>query len=241
MSCSFRFTEQLREKTNASELKADLKVVKTVSASQPNFANMIWGTWIAIAVSSFYFILRYRLSRGLGTFVVSTMTTGLIAGFFAYTRLAVTSYAAVTIPVIALLTLMVAIIFMNKEREMVLEDKNHDNSVENRNSIMIKANSLSYTTILLLTVLTVYICINFFGFGAASNAWLFLILGASTVVIAFVSTTLLGPVSQLFFKLFSKVNVSKITSKFKRKKKKAVNKPNRSAEPEERTFIGIND
>lgn len=240
-SISDLFAEQIRNVTGVSELKADLKEVNTVSASQPNFANMIWGTWIAIAVSSVYFLLRYRLSRGLGTFVVSTMTTGLIAGFFAYTRLAVTSYAAVTIPVIALFTLLVAIIFMNKEREMVLEDKNHDNSIENRNAIMVKANSLAYTTILLLSVLTVYICINFFGFGAASNAWLFLILGGSVIVIALLATTLLGPVSQFFFKLFSKVNISKFTSKFKRKKKKAVNKPTRSAEPEERTFIGIND
>lgn len=233
-------TEKLGE--GISDLSADLKGVKTVSAAQPNFANMIWGTWIAIAVSSLYFILRYRLSRGLATFVLSTMTTGLIAGFFAYARFfAVTSYAAVTIPVIALFTLLMAIIFMNKEREMVLEDKNHDNSIENRNAIMIKANSLSYTTVLLLSVLTVYICINFFGFGAAANAWLFLILGVSVAIVALLSTTLLGPISQFFFKLFSKVNISKFTSKFKRKKKKAVNKPNRSAEPEERTFIGIND
>ena len=65
---------------------------------------------------------------------------------------------------------------MNRERELVLEDKNHDNSVENRNAIMIRATSLAYSAILLVAVLACYIGVNFFGFGAAANSWLFLIM-----------------------------------------------------------------
>ena len=220
---------------------ASLKVVTLSSSAQPEFAPVMWGTLVGIAVSAFYLLLRYRLSRGLTAFVVPTVVTGIVAGFFAYTRLAVTNYAVVVVPVIAFISLLVSIIFMNRERELVLEDKNHDNSVENRNSLMVKATSYSFGTILLVAILALYIGINFFGFGAAGNAWMFLVLVLGILAAVFFGVVLYGPISQLFYKLFSKVNVEKFTNLFKRrKKKKAVSAP-KSAEPEERIFIGIND
>ena len=240
LSISDLITNQIQDKIDA-EAKADLKSVKKVSILQPEFSPVIWGTLVGIAVAAFYLMIRYRLSRGLAAFVTSAGISAIVAGFFAYTRLAVTNYAVVVVPAIAFFTLVVAIYFMNKEREMVLEDKNHDNSVENRKGIMVRATSLSYSAILLIAVLAVYIGINFFGFGASGNAWLFLIFVFGVIVTIFLSTTLLGPIAQFFFKLFSKVNLDKITSIFKRKKKKKVVNTPRSAEPEERTFIGIND
>lgn len=223
------------------EATASLKGINVVSTTQPEFAPVIWATLVGIAVSAFYLLLRYRLSRGLAAFVVPTMVGAIVAGFFAYTRLAVTNYAVVVIPVVAFLSLVFSIIFMNKEREMVLEDKAHDNSVENRNNIMVRATSLSYSTILLVAILGIYVGINFFGFGAAGNAWLFLVMVVGILVGVLFGTTLFGPIAQFFYKLFSKVNVEKFTSKFKRKKKKKVINTPRSAEPEERIFIGIND
>ena len=224
-----------------SEAKADLKSVNTVSTQQPEFAPVIWGTLVGIAVSAFYLLLRYRLSRGLATFIVTTLVSGSVAGFFAYTFLAVTNYAVVVIPAVALFSLFISIMLMNRERELVIEDKAHDKSVENRNAIMVRATSLSYSAILLAAILGIYIGINFFGFGPAKNAWLFLILVVGVIVSVLFVTTLLGPTSQLFYKLFSKINTEKITAKFQRKKKKKATAVVRSAEPEERTFIGIND
>lgn len=218
-----------------------LKAAKIQSTQQPEFAPVMYGVLVGLAVSAFYLILRYRLSRGLSAFIVSSLVTGAVAGFFAYTRLAVTNYAVVVIPVVALFALFISIILMNRERELVLEDKTHDRSVENRQAIMVKATSFAYSPILLASILAIYIAINFFGFGAASNAWLFLVLVLGVFVSIFFITTLLGPIAQFFYKLFSKVNFDKFTSKFKgKKKKKVVNAP-RSAEPEERIFIGIND
>ena len=224
-----------------SAVTVDIKTVKNISAQQPEFAPVIWGTLVAIAVSALYLLIRYRLSRGLAAFIIPTITTGGIAGFFALTRLAVTSYAVVVVPVIAMMCLFNIIVIANRERELVLEDKAHDNSVENRKEIMIRANSIAFTTVLFMSVVSLYMFINYFGFGAKANIWLFLILAIATVVNALFVTTLYGPVSHFFYKLFSRVNIEKFTSKFKRKKKKAVAKQHRSAEPEERTFIGIND
>lgn len=223
------------------DITADIKVGNLVSTQQPEFAPVFWGTIVGIAVSAFYLLLRYRLTRGLVSFIVPAGITTAVAGFFAYTRLAVTNYAVVTLPLVAVFALFVAIIFMNKERELVLEDKSRDNSIENRKAIMVRATSLSYSPILLASFLAIYIGINFFGFGPARSAWLYLIFVVGVLVTIFVSTTLFGPLSHLFFRLFSKVNLDKLTSKFKRKKRKKVVSTPRSAEPEERTFIGIND
>ena len=231
-------TEQFR--IEDPDATADMKVVNLVSTQQPEFAPVFWGTIVGIAVSAFYLLLRYRLSRGLTAFIVPAGITTAVAGFFCYTRLAVTNYAAVVLPVIAAFALFVSIIFMNKEREMVLEDKARDNSVENRDKIMVRATALSFTPILWACVLAALIGINFFGFGVATQTWMYVVLVAGVLFTLLMSTTLYGPISQLFYRLFSKVNLDKITSKFKRKKKKVVSAP-RSAEPEERTFIGIND
>ena len=223
------------------QVSTSLKAVDVKSVQQPEFAPVMYGTLVGIAVASFYLLLRYRLSRGLASFVITSLVTGIVAGFFAYTRLAVTNYAVVVIPVVALFTLVTTVLYLNKEREMVLEDKNKDNSFENREAIMIKSTSFAYSSALLVSILAIYVGINFFGFGAANNAWLFLVMIVGIFAALFFVTNLLGPVGQFFYKLFSKVNIEKFTSKFKgKKKKKVVNTP-RSAEPEERIFIGIND
>ena len=223
------------------EAKAGLKTVNTLSKVQPEFAPVVWGTLVGIAVSAFYLLLRYRLSRGLTAFIVPTMVATIVGGFFVYTRLAVTNYAVVLLPVIAFFSLVISIIFMNRERELVLEDKEHDSSVENRKAIMVRATSLSYSPILLVSILSIYIGVNFFGFGASANSWLFLIMIVGVLAAIFFGTVLYGPISHLFYRLFSRVNVEKFTNLFKRKKRKNVVKTPRSAEPEERTFIGIND
>ena len=225
-------------------LVTSIKDVRSVSSEQPEFFPIIWGTLVGLAVSAVYLLLRYRLSRGLATLIVPTGVTAIAAGALAAVRIAqlgALNYAIVTLPVIAFFGLVVGILFMNRERELVLEDKNHDGSIENRNAIMVRANSLAYSSILLLSVLAIYIAINFFGFGASGNAWMFLVLVIGVILVAFLETTLYGPVAQFFYKLFSKVNTDKITNFFKRKKKKKVIKQPHSAEPEERTFIGIND
>ena len=223
---------------------ASFKDVKIVSTEQPEFFPIVWGTLVGLAVSAAYLLIRYRLSRGLATLIVPTSVTAIAAGALAFVRvghLAALNYAIVALPVIAFFGLIVGIFFMNRERELVLEDKNHDNSVENRNAIMTRANSLAFSAILLLSVLVIYIAINFFGFGASGNSWMFLVLVIGVILVAFFETTLYGPIAQLFYKLFAKVNVEKFTNLFKRKKKKKAIKTPHSAEPEERTFIGIND
>ena len=122
---------------------------------------------------------------------------------------------------------------------MVLEDRTRDNSVENRNNMMKRAIAISSTPMVISFIIALYLGVNFFGFMPANVSWIFLlvILGVS-LGIALV-LTLFGPCAQVFFKLFSKVNISR--PKLNKKKKARPVRVKKSAEPEEAIFIGIND
>lgn len=223
-----------------SDVTVSVKDGKIASAYEPDFMPIMWGTLVGVAVSAVYLMIRYRLSRGIAALITTVGSTAAITGIFALTRLPVTSYAAVAMPILALVGLIMAIVFANKDRELFLEDKTHDNSVENRNALMVKSTSLGFYPALIIGILAVYVAVDFFGFGATGYSWLFLIIGVGILLITGLTTVLYGPLSQFFFKLFSKVNIAKFTSKKKKKKSKQTNNK-KSSEPEEYVFIGIND
>ena len=127
---------------------------------------------------------------------------------------------------------------MNKEREMVLEDRNKDNSVEARNALMVKAVALSSTPITISFIMALYLGVNFFGFMPSSVSWIFLAVILGVCIATGLTLVLFGPCAQLFFKLFSGVKIK--APKIKKKKARPV-RIKKSAEPEEAIFIGIND
>lgn len=224
-----------------SDAMTSVKDGKIVSAYEPDFMPIMWGTLVGVAVAAVYLMLRYRLSRGIAALLTTVGGTAAIAGIFALTRLPVTNYAAVAMPIIALIALILAVVFANKDREMFLEDKTHDNSIENRNAIMVKSNSLAFYPVLIIAILSLYIFVDFFGFGASGYSWLFMVLAIGVIAITAMMTFLYGPLSQLFFKLFANIKLGKFQSK-RSKKRKANQKSNKkSSEPEEYVFIGIND
>ena len=72
-----------------------------------------------------------------------------------------------------------------------------------------------------------------------SVSWIFLLEILGVAISTALVLILFGPLSQLLFKWFSKVNVSR--PKVEKKKKSRPVRVHKSAEPEEAIFIGIND
>lgn len=221
------------------QVTISFKEVKVASKDQPGFAKIMLATFVGVAVAAVYLMLRYRLSRGIAALLLTCGVGGITAGLFALIHLAVGAYVIVALPVVALFTLILMIMNMNKEREMVIEDKAHDNSVEHRNEIMVEAGKLACTPIIIFGILAAYLAIDMFAFGATGTAWLFLNVLAGMLVGAIVTVCLLGPVSQFFFAQLKKINIDR-PAKAKKKSKKNV-QVHKSAEPEEAIFIGIND
>ena len=234
--------EELNTQGFNFNIKVDISLKDSVrvNADQPAFTSLILATSVATAIAAVYLLLRYRLSRGLASLAITVLTVGISAGIFALLHfLPVTSYVSVALPFIALFAFAVGIIYMNKEREMVLEDRSRDNSVENRNNIMKRAVGISSTPMTISFIIALYLGVNFFGFMPANVSWVFLLIILGVTISIALSLTLLGPCAQVFYKWFSRLNVSK--PKVSKKKKARPVRVKKSAEPEEAIFIGIND
>ncbi len=222
-----------------ANVSVSLKDSVRISADQPSVASLIVATCVGLGISGLYLLLRYRLSRGLASLIVSFGVTGISAGLFAMLRfLPVTSYAGLAIPFVAIFALAASIILMNKERDMVLDDRNRDNSVEARNALMIKATALASTPMTIAFIMALYLGVNFFGFMFTSISYIFLavILGVSIAI--GVILVCFAPLANVFFKAFHGIKI--IKPKANKKKARPV-RVNKSAEPEEAIFIGIND
>ena len=222
-----------------SKVKFELKDSVRASADQPEFKWIILATSVAGAVIALYLLLRYRLSRGIASLAAAVFAVGISAGIFsALYFLPATAYASVALPFIALFSFAIGILYMNKEREMVIEDRNRDNSVENREKMMVRALGISSTPITVAFIFALYLGVNFFGFMFASVSYVFLLIILGVSIATAITLVLMGPCAQLLFKWFSKINLPKPERKKKKARQVRVNK---SAEPEEAIFIGIND
>ena len=126
----------------------------------------------------------------------------------------------------------------NKERELVLDDKSRDNSYEHREELSKKSLSIVYTAILSVAGLLVFLPISFFGFGPQVYSYLHLGLILGLALSLVIVSVLYVPCANLLYKWFSKIDFNAIKP---RKAKKTNKVKQKSAEPEEAVFIGIND
>jgi len=218
------------------ELELSVKNVGIYSKGEVNVGYIVLGTGVAIAVLGLYFMLRYKLSRGIAAMLLSATLATITVGLFSVLRLAVTNYCVAIAPVVAAFSLILCVIFMNKERELYLDDRSRSNDPLYREQLMVKANSLSYEPILLFSIITLYLAINFFGFGARIFAWPFLLLAIMVIYSGIILTTVNGPLSHWLFVKLGNVHLPE-----RKHKKKAKVQVKKSAEPEEAIFPGIND
>ena len=225
--------------TLPNNVDISLKNSVRVNADQPAFGPIALATAVGIAISAVYLLLRYRLSRGLANLIVAAGATAISAGLLSMAHfIQATSYVSVAVPFVAIFTLTIAIILMNRERDLVLEDRSKDNSVENRKALMVKATALASTPITITFIIALYLGVNFFGFMMTPISWIFLAIFLGAIISTAIVLVTFGPLAQVFYKLFSGVKI--IKPKAKKKKARPV-RANKSAEPEEAIFIGIND
>lgn len=217
-----------------------LKNSVRASGDQPEFKSLILATTVAVGISALYLLLRYRLSRGLAVIGLAVLSVGISAGIFSMLYfLPVSTYISIALPFIALYTFDIAILFMNKEREMVLEDRSKDNSIEARENIMKKALGISSTPITISFIIALYLGVNFFGFMYTSVSYVFLLNIVGVIIATCLVLFLYGPMSHVLYKWFSNIRIAK-PKKEKKNKARQV-RVKKSAEPEEAIFIGIND
>ena len=221
--------------------KLSLKTIESVPNKQAvDWTKVLIAMSIAVGVITLYMMLRYRLSRGLASIVYPIIISLIVLGIFALVGAlgaALPANIAVGVPMATFFFYSLFIIFANKEREMVVEDKSKDNSFEHRQEISKRAIAIAATPIFSATIITLFVAVVLMSFGPALSSYLYiaLIFGAAIALVATLYT--LVNFSNVLYKAFSNI---KIDRPEKRKKGKTAPKQ-KSAEPEEAIFIGIND
>ena len=220
--------------------KIDVSVMTThEDVTTPNQGFIALATGIAVVGAALYIALRFRVSRGIAALVVSGGSSAIAYGLLALTRIGTTAMSAVLLPVVAISTLLLALFYVSKEKELV-KDSKEEVTLESRRELMKKALSLSASGIIVMAILAIYIAINFFGFGLTSTAYMFAAILVGDIVGLIAVLTVMGPMGAAIDKLFSKIRLPKVQKKEKKQRIKLHEQP-KTSEPEERIFIGIND
>ena len=209
------------------------------TVNTPNQGFIALATSIAIVGAGIYFALRFRISRGIAAIVVSGGAAATAYGILALTRIGTTATSALLMPVVAITTLLLALFYVSKEKELVKESK-EEITLEKRRDIMQKALSLAASGIIIMAILAIYIAINYFGFGLAISAYLFAFTLVGDILGLIAVLTIMGPLGALLDKAFSKIKLPTFEKKEKKQRIKLREQP-KTSEPEERIYIGIND
>ena len=226
--------------TSSVSNSMSLKDIKTVVTKvEPRWDKILIACSISIGIITLYLLVRYRLSRGLASIVAPTASAAITLGIMLLLNFFITipANAYIAVPLIVMFAYFFQIQFFNRERELLLDDKVKDNTVEHRSEVANRALGIAYTPILATAIVGIYVLINFFGFGPSnmSSGYVGGFVGA--IIALGLISALLVPLCNLLFRLFSKIKVER-----KPRQNKKKNKPvHKSAEPEEAIFIGIND
>lgn len=232
-------TDYATSEESTISLKA---VTKMNNSADVEWNKVALATFIAVAVLTVYMLIRYRLSRGLASIIYPVVNSAITLALFVLLGIAglnLPSALVVLIPVVTVFTYAFIIMFSNKEREMIVESRDKDNSYEHRVEVSKRALGIAFTPILSVAIVGVYLFINFFGFGPSINSYIYLACLVGLLISLLLVEVTFVPVANFFYKLFMGINFE---PKF-RKSKKNKNAPvkQKSAEPEEAIFIGIND
>ncbi|MCR4911819.1 MAG: hypothetical protein K5925_04780 [Bacilli bacterium] len=235
------FTDINTDYSSSVKTTASLKAVTTLN----NLPSADWkwisiSTAIAIGVITIYMLIRYRLSRGLASIIYPATASAITLGLFMLLNvigLNLPATVAILIPLSTIFAYTFIIFIANKEREMIVDERSKDNSYEHRQELSIRALGIAFTPVLATSILGIYMLINFFGFGPSVNSYIYVASLIGVLVALLLVTTTFIPVSNFLFKQFSKISFEPRV----KKNKKTNQIKQKSNEPEEAIFIGIND
>ncbi len=220
-----------------SKAVISLKDGVVVSTYTPDLYKIILASAVGLAVSAVYLMFRYRPSRGIAILCTGTVAGAVTIGIFALIRAVVTPTLILALPFTLAFTLFISIFQVNKEREMVVDSKKRELLLEDRREIMDKSTSYSFGVLMFCLVALVLGAFCFFGFGPSASYTVYLAIIIGGLIATFVTITCLGPWSHAIYKWMGAHRINRRPKKDKKKKKPV----QRSSEPEEAIFIGIND
>jgi preprotein translocase subunit SecD len=201
---------------------------------------MATGLLFALLMVGVYLLLRGSLARALTFLSLSVSTVILTLAFFTLTRIAV--YPTLLLGVIAIaLTLMVSMFAIFAYAQQLLKAvQDRTITLDDVGIALKKATSQSASFIFLSLTSLVYVSLAFFGVGPSVLQGMFAALLLGVGLTALLVTAMIPSVYKPLYRFAQSLQKLLFVPRVSKKQSKVVEEV-RSAEPQEATYIGIND
>ncbi len=206
----------------------------------PSVGTVWLGVGVGLAVTAIYLSFRYKFSRGFTLTILTTGAALLTSGFYALTRITVPAIAAMAPLSVAIFGIAIGLFILSKEKELYHDSREKDkDNLEFRSMCLNTATSQSIEQIIMLAFLGVGCPLIYLGLSIES--WAFLHL-ASLIGIVFATIMIIALLSQSSTYLAKGIKTLRLSLKpIKKDEGKEGESKKKGSEPEEATFIGIND
>lgn len=206
----------------------------------PTLESVWLGYGIGLLSAAVYFLIRFRLSRGIVANVLIAGSSLLPLAFFSLTRIPVTPIVSLGAIAIGVLGFLFCAYILDKARSLAKDSREKDKrNLEFQATCLTRSVSEGAGDIIIFALLSFFSWAFFFGIGP--EAWRMTYLGilvGSLFLLLFI-LVLLAPLSN-----FLAIHFQKLENLLRHERKKTSGddvKKKKGSEPEEAIFIGIND
>ena len=206
----------------------------------PNQGAIALATSISIIGISVYFMFRFKPSRGIAALACATASSLIAYGLMSLLHFPTSAVASLCMPVVAITVLTSALFLFLQEKAMLAES--HDElTPELKKEILKQAIGKAALPTFIYLVIAVFLSLIYFGFGITQTTLLFAGTFIGQLVGSAALFILVGPFAEIVSNLLAKIRVPKLKFLQKKEKVNPYQVKKNSSEPEETTFIGIND
>ena len=240
------FNELLEEVINTVYEDDQVTIVgfypTTSITNQPTILDMAIGVLLALVMVGVYFSIRQGLATALTSILISGSIALLTLGLFIASRIASPATLALSLFTLTFVSLLLIMVIFARAKEDLVLIKDRPITIDDSTLALKKASSQSAAIIFLTGLALVYPGLTFLAIGPGALQGLFSALLLGSALAALFITAMIPATFKPFHRLFKGVNAwlsfDWIPSKTKSGKPSV---SERSNEPQEATYIGIND
>ena len=214
----------------------------TIVTNQPTILDMTIGLLIGLVIVGVYLSIRQGLATGFTSILISGSLGLLTLGIFIASRIASPATLALSLFTLTYLGLLLIMVIFARAKEDLSLIKDRRLTIDDSSLALKKASSQSAAMIFLTALALVYPGLTFFAIGPSALQGLFSALLIGSALAALFITAIIPATFKPFYRLFKGVNAwltfDWVPSKTNQGK---ASTSERSNEPQEATYIGIND
>ena len=211
--------------------------------NQPTVVEITFGALFGLLFVAIYFVFRGGFAKALTIILVSGATALMTLGLFIATRIPSPSILALSLLTLTYLSILFSVVIFTKAKEERSLIKDRAITLDDYTLSLKKASSQSAAAIFLTLLSFVYPGLTFLALGPGALQGLFAALLLGSGLIALFVTGIIPATFKPIYGLFKGLNqVWTLPNPFAKKGAASKTETNaRSTEPQEATYIGIND